>query len=55
MKRTGYGAGYRYVHDDPAAKKEMPCLPEQLQGHVYFDEDAVEPQPTKQEQEKGTE
>jgi putative ATPase len=36
MKRFGYGAGYRYVHDDAAAKEEMKCLPEQLRGHVYY-------------------
>jgi len=36
MKRFGYGAGYRYVHDDAAAKEEMKCLPEQLRDHVYY-------------------
>jgi putative ATPase len=36
MKQTGYGAGYRYAHDDPAASKEMECLPEDLKGRVYF-------------------
>ena len=30
MKATGYGQGYRYVHDDPAARGEMACLPESL-------------------------
>jgi putative ATPase len=54
MKRTGYGAGYRYVHDDPAAKAEMACLPEELLGHVYFDEPEVESAQTKKEQEKDT-
>jgi putative ATPase len=39
MKHVGYGEGYRYVHSDPSAKEEMPCLPESLQGHKYFDED----------------
>ena len=28
MKSAGYGQGYRYVHDDPDARGEMPCLPE---------------------------
>ncbi|PWT92536.1 MAG: AAA family ATPase [Blastocatellia bacterium] len=37
MKHIGYGQGYRYVHDDPAAKDEMECLPEQLKGRKYFD------------------
>jgi putative ATPase len=36
MKEEGYGQGYRYVHDDPAARAEMPCLPERLKGRVYF-------------------
>ena len=36
MKNVGYGQGYRYVHDDPAARAEMPCLPERLQGRDYF-------------------
>ncbi len=36
MKNVGYGQGYRYVHDDPAAKGEMPCLPERFQGRDYF-------------------
>ncbi len=39
MKHTGYGEGYRYVHSDPAAKDEMPCLPESLRGRKYFEED----------------
>jgi putative ATPase len=42
MRRVGYGSGYRYVHSDPRAKEEMACLPESLQGHVYYDEDADE-------------
>jgi putative ATPase len=36
MKHVGYGEGYRYVHDDPEAKQEMPCLPESLKGRSYF-------------------
>ncbi len=42
MKRIGYGSGYRYVHSDPRAKKEMSCLPEALRGHVYYDEEQLE-------------
>ena len=38
MRRVGYGEGYRYVHNDPAAREEMPCLPEALRGKKYFDE-----------------
>jgi putative ATPase len=39
MKTVGYGAGYRYVHDDPAAKNEMPCMPERFQGRDYVGEE----------------
>jgi putative ATPase len=39
MKQVGYGEGYRYVHLDPNAKDEMPCLPEPLRGRKYFEED----------------
>jgi putative ATPase len=35
MKEAGYGQGYRYVHDDPAAKDEMTCLPPNLVGRDY--------------------
>ena len=38
MKRAGYGGGYRYVHDDPAARDEMSCLPERLRDREYFAE-----------------
>ncbi|MDQ3653284.1 MAG: replication-associated recombination protein A [Acidobacteriota bacterium] len=37
MKRTGYGGGYRYVHDDPRAREEMECLPERLRGKTYWE------------------
>lgn len=36
MKQVGYGKEYRYVHNDPDAKEEMECLPEQLRGRKYF-------------------
>jgi putative ATPase len=39
MKHIGYGKEYRYVHNDPAARKEMNCLPEQLRGRKYFEAD----------------
>jgi putative ATPase len=35
MKAVGYGEGYRYVHDDPAAQGQMQCLPESLKGRIY--------------------
>ena len=41
MKHIGYGKEYRYVHSDPAAKEEMECLPEQLQGRKYFSEEEI--------------
>src|SRR5215213_4786141 len=37
MKRAGYGKGYRYAHDDPAASREMACLPEELRGRKYWE------------------
>lgn len=42
MKQVGYGKDYRYVHDDPAAKDEMTCLPEQLKDRKYFDPSTIE-------------
>ena len=36
MKAAGFGKGYRYAHDDPAAKDEMTCLPPSLEGRDYF-------------------
>ena len=39
MKNVGYGTGYRYVHNDPKAKDEMPCLPESLRGRKYFNDE----------------
>jgi putative ATPase len=37
MKREGYGRGYRYAHDDPAAVEEMECLPPSLRDRRYFE------------------
>jgi putative ATPase len=42
MKRLGYGEGYRYVHSDPKAEEEMPCLPEGLRGRKYYEPDEAE-------------
>jgi putative ATPase len=36
MKTVGYGEGYRYAHDDPDGKDEMPCLPSSLERRSYF-------------------
>ena len=37
MKEAGFGKGYRYAHDDPAAKSEMECLPPSLKGTRYLE------------------
>jgi putative ATPase len=37
MKQTGYGEGYRYVHDDPDARREMACRPDGLEGRAYYE------------------
>jgi putative ATPase len=37
MHDAGYGEGYRYVHDDPAAREEMRCLPPALEARRYFE------------------
>ncbi len=36
MRKVGYGSGYRYVHDDPAAREEQAHLPEALKGKRYY-------------------
>ena len=43
MRAHGYGSGYRYAHDDPAAAEEMECLPPSLSDRRYFDRDDPEP------------
>jgi putative ATPase len=45
MKAQGYGQGYRYVHDDPAARGTMRCLPERLAGRTYWDGTGGTPTP----------
>ena len=48
MKDIGYGKGYRYVHDDPAAKAEQSHLPEPLKGTRYY-----RPRPPADDEERG--
>ena len=36
MDRLGYGAGYRYAHDDPDAVVLQEHLPEALRGRTYY-------------------
>jgi putative ATPase len=46
MKGVGYGQGYRYVHDDPGAREEMICLPEDLRGRDYLQPRDPDPAPS---------
>jgi len=36
MKNVGYGAGYQYAHDSQDKVTDMPCLPDNLSGRVYY-------------------
>jgi putative ATPase len=36
MKEVGYGAGYRYAHDEPEGTGGLDCLPDALAGRVYY-------------------
>jgi putative ATPase len=36
MKDLGYGAGYRYAHDEAEGVAGMDCLPEALRGRRYY-------------------
>ena len=36
MKDLGYGEGYQYAHDEPEGVAAMSCLPEHLEGRVYY-------------------
>jgi putative ATPase len=36
MRAEGYGAGYRYAHDDPDAVTTLECLPERLRGRRFY-------------------
>ncbi len=37
MKKVGYGAGYRYAHDEPEGVGGIECLPETLRGRRYYE------------------
>jgi putative ATPase len=41
MKSEGYGAGYRYVHDQPDARAKQTHLPEKLLGTRFYEPKAV--------------
>jgi putative ATPase len=36
MKDLGYGAGYKYAHDEPEGVAEMSALPPRLEGRRYY-------------------
>jgi len=36
MKGLGYGAGYRYAHDEEEGVSVMECLPDSLRGRRYY-------------------
>jgi len=36
MKELDYGKGYQYAHDEPEGVAAMSCLPDNLQGRVYY-------------------
>jgi putative ATPase len=36
MKDLGYGKGYQYAHDYDDKVTDMPCLPDNLAGRVYY-------------------
>lgn len=37
MKEQGYGAGYRYAHDEPGGVSDMECLPTELKGASFYE------------------
>jgi putative ATPase len=36
MKQLGYGAGYRYAHDEPEAQVLQEHLPDKLRGKRFY-------------------
>jgi putative ATPase len=36
MREAGYGAGYRYAHDEPGAVADMECLPDELLDTRFY-------------------
>ncbi len=37
MGDVGYGAGYRYAHDEPGAVADLDCLPAELVGARFYE------------------
>jgi len=37
MRKEGYGAGYRYAHDEPDNVADLVCLPERLAGERFYE------------------
>ena len=36
MKELEYGKGYQYAHDTEEKLTSMQCLPDSLEGHIYY-------------------
>ncbi len=36
MKELGYGKDYKYAHEFEDAMTDMKCLPDALEGRVYY-------------------
>ncbi len=36
MRDVGYGAGYRYAHDEQSGVSAMECLPDELRGTTFY-------------------
>jgi putative ATPase len=36
MRQEGYGAGYRYAHDEPGGVADMECLPSELENTFFY-------------------
>jgi len=36
MKESGYGAGYRYAHDEPDAKVDQQHLPDEIRNKKFY-------------------
>jgi putative ATPase len=37
MRQAGYGAGYRYAHDEPGGVAAIQCLPDALRGARFYE------------------
>ncbi len=37
MQREGYGEGYRYAHNEPEGVADLQCLPDRLNGTIFYE------------------